>query len=150
MVKVSRRKFLFASVSATVSLYVSGWWFFKVRKSDATDIIIQVLKNNLSYLKLNDEDLVTFAESLQQNIPGSIRQQISWAGIMRPIYSHVDIFRLNPLTRSTFPEFEEFVVSKFLLSTDFFINNADEKREISYLGFYPYERPCSNPFARFT
>jgi hypothetical protein len=150
MTKISRRKFLLATVPAAVSLYISGWWFFKVRNSDATDIVIQILKNNLSYLKLKDEDLATFAESLQQTLTGNIRQQISWAGIMRPIYSQVNIFSLSSLTRSTFAEFEEYVISKFLLSTDFFINNADENRNITYLGFYPYERPCSNPFARLT
>lgn len=38
---------------------------------------------------------------------------------------------------------------RFLMSTDFFQNGADESRTISYVTFYhPYESFCYNPLAR--
>ena len=36
----------------------------------------------------------------------------------------------------------------YLLSTDFFQNRMDERREVKYLGWYnPYKTPCANPFS---
>lgn len=43
----------------------------------------------------------------------------------------------------------EDVLSRFLLSTDFFLHDADESRPIRYLRLYdPYLSPCNNPFVR--
>lgn len=40
------------------------------------------------------------------------------------------------------------LVSTYLLSTDFFVNNMDESRIIKFVGLYdPYLRPCAHPFA---
>ena len=50
---------------------------------------------------------------------------------------HPDI--LNPLD----------VYSKFLMSTDFFQNDADESRYVRYVAYYdPYVTPCYNPLVR--
>jgi hypothetical protein len=39
---------------------------------------------------------------------------------------------------------------QFLLSTDFFRFDADERRRVSYVGYYdPAVTPCNNPLARF-
>lgn len=39
--------------------------------------------------------------------------------------------------------------TRFLLSTDFFQNGADESRTMQYVTFYdPYVTACRNPFAR--
>jgi hypothetical protein len=44
----------------------------------------------------------------------------------------------------------ERVKLQFLLSTDFFRFDADERRRISYVGYYdPAVTPCNNPLARF-
>jgi hypothetical protein len=40
--------------------------------------------------------------------------------------------------------------TQFLLSTDFFEHDADEKRTIRYVGYYDASvTPCNNPLARF-
>jgi hypothetical protein len=42
------------------------------------------------------------------------------------------------------------VYTRYLLSTDFFRNGADESRRVRYLSFYhPYVTICYNPLARF-
>jgi hypothetical protein len=42
------------------------------------------------------------------------------------------------------------VYTRYLLSTDFFRNGADESRLVTYIGFYdPALTPCNNPFATF-
>ena len=40
-----------------------------------------------------------------------------------------------------------FPLAQFLLSTDYFINGADESRVVHYVMFFDKTRPCSNPFA---
>ena len=40
------------------------------------------------------------------------------------------------------------MVSSYLLSSDFFMHNQNESREIKYIGLYdPYTRPCTHPFS---
>ena len=49
-----------------------------------------------------------------------------------------------------FTRWPDDVYTRFLLSTDFFWNGADQARRVRYVAFYqPQVRPCSNPFARF-
>lgn len=48
--------------------------------------------------------------------------------------------------------FEDFVVSKYLISSDYFVNNQSQDRLIKYRNITltaPYLSPCSNPFAKF-
>lgn len=42
------------------------------------------------------------------------------------------------------------VYTRYLLSTDFFVHDADERRVVRFVAFYdPYVTACSNPLARF-
>ena len=60
-----------------------------------------------------------------------------------------DLRHYNP-TFSTRQPLGPDIHTQFLLSTDFFRHDADESREIYYVGFYhPYVTPCNNPLARF-
>lgn len=44
-------------------------------------------------------------------------------------------------------QYQNEIVGRFLLSTDFFQHKMDQSRDINYIGFYnPYKSPCSNPF----
>jgi len=38
---------------------------------------------------------------------------------------------------------------QFLMSTDFFLNGADESRAVTYRTYYDPHDGCSNPFAEF-
>ena len=42
-----------------------------------------------------------------------------------------------------------FPLATFLLSTDFFLNGADELKTVRYIGYYDPYQGCQNPFARF-
>ena len=144
--KLSRRKFIFATLLSGVSLYTAGWWIFKVRKGDATDIIVAILKKRLDYLNVDDSDLQNFASDFQRIISPKRRYLGSWAGIISPIYSVVDVFDAMPYSKE-FRSFEEFAVTLFLLSSDFFHHGADLKRKTRYAKLFdPYENGCDNPF----
>jgi hypothetical protein len=148
MPKIGRRGFILGAMMAGVSLYTAGWWLFKVRPRDYSDIVLAVLRKHLGYLKVQEGDFERFASEFRPSYGNDPR--VSWAGIAAPIYAWTDLRRLVP--RATrFHRFEEDVVGSFLMSTDFFWRGADETREIVYMGYGPpYRRPCQNPFARFT
>jgi hypothetical protein len=50
--------------------------------------------------------------------------------------------------RSRLAKFEDNLVANYLLSSDFFLNGADESRVVKYVAYYDPLRPCQNPFAR--
>lgn len=148
--KLTRRQFLLAVVPASASLYVGGWWLINVRKGETSQIIISILKKKLYYLNISDQTLETFASDVQTILPSGYRRSMSWAGMLSPAYARVDIFHLTQRTKQKIEEFEEYIVSKFLLSSDFFYNDAREDREIQYIGLYQHASICSNPFAKFS
>lgn len=148
--KLTRRRFLLAVVPASASLYVGGWWLFNVRKGETSQIIISILKKKLYYLNISDQTLETFASDIHRYIPSGTRRSLSWAGMLEPAYSYVDIFHVTSRTKIRIEELEEYIISQFLLSSDFFYNDAREDREIQYIGLYKYASFCSNPFAKFS
>ena len=103
-----------------------------------------VLRRKLSFLKLDADGLEKFAEDYaKRNAKGRLK-----------VVEKNIAFRLNRaigLPKSWYGPLqwtEDFICTLFLMSSDFFIHNADEEQTVHYLGIYdPYERPCSNPFA---
>ncbi|MCP4583041.1 MAG: hypothetical protein GY839_15640 [candidate division Zixibacteria bacterium] len=147
--KINRRKFLASLVLSGMSLYTAGWWFFKVRKRDATGFIIAIIRKKLSYLKIEKKELIAFARVHQARMPENWRYYASWAGIFRPIYAVADIFKFAP-NSDEFRQFEEYTMMQFLLSSDFFIYDADESRSLKFREYYDLrELECENPFAKF-
>src|SRR5262249_62178866 len=75
----------------------------------------------LSYLKLSRVDVVKFLEEHERALGPA---------------------RTDP---QALPE----LCGKLLLSTDFFMNGADETRPIRYVSLYdPYQSPCFNPLTK--
>lgn len=147
--KVSRRKFIIITLFSGVSLYVAGWWAFKVRKGDASDIIISIIRKKLGYLKIDKSELKRFADDFQKTLSKKQRIIGSWSGMLRPLYSLVDIYKITPIS-DKFENIEKYVITIFLLSCDFFRNGADLSREVKYVALYdPYEIGCENPFATY-
>lgn len=149
MKKFGRRRLLLGGtlgVGAAFALYSGGWWYFKVREPDPTDIILAVLRRHLDKLIVKEEDLIAFAEAIREKHAHS--KTLAWMGMVGPVYQRVDVFSLSSASRAKMRRFEDEIVSEFLLSTDFFHRGADESRELRYLGvFDPYKWKCMNPFA---
>lgn len=145
--KVSRRTVVLSALVSGVSLYVGGWWGLKVRHNDSTDAIAAVVQRRLDYLQLDEQGVAAFAEDVRARLDDGVNRRLSWLGLVHPLYSAVGGTAMTPLD-DEFRRFEEWLVARFLLSSDFFLHDADETRTIEYVGYYdPYERPCSNPLA---
>lgn len=143
---ISRRHFLAGAAAATGSaffMYVGGWWLFKVRKQDSTDFVSAILEKKLSWLKLDEEGVRAFSEDFGYS------ELAGWAGMFGLVYRYVDIFDLAS-SSGKLHDFEDIVVLQYLLSTDFFQNDADESGVVKYLGYYdPFRPGFRNPLARF-
>jgi hypothetical protein len=141
----SRRQFIATGIAALAGL--AGWRFFAGSDENA---IIAVLRKRLHYLTLDEAGLRAYAKDLAaQKIVASNRLRM--LDVAGPLYTR---FALPDYKNALLHELrhgEERVVSIYLLSSDFFLNGANESRVVHYLHYYdPIHRPraCTNPFAR--
>jgi|GEM_PF-1184412 len=148
--KVNRRRFLLygaAGAAAVGAAYAGGWWWFKVRRGDTEDMIVSILKRHLAGLPVAEEDMRAFARHLQPRF--ARHRRLAMLGMLGPIYERVDVISWVPGSQPGFRRIEDAVVGEFLLSTDYFDEDADTSEGITYIGPYDaYARICGNPFAR--
>jgi hypothetical protein len=120
---------------------------YRLTTSSEENAIIAVVRRSLDYLSLDEEGLRAFAVDLSNHrvvADGKLRM-IAAAGPVYPMIASV------PPVAHLLKHGEERIVSLYLLSSDFFLNGADETRRVQYLGFYDpigQARACANPFAR--
>lgn len=148
---ITRRRVLLLLVSAgaAAAAYVGGWWSARARPRDVTYLVKAILRDRLSYLQLDEEGLDAFAKDFQARIPDDARHTLSWMGILKPVPFAWNVARSSRWSYMI-RKLETGLELRYLISTDFFQHDAREDRIIKYMGFYdPYERPCSNPFARY-
>ena len=136
-----RRTFLLSS--AAVLGGAVAWRF-----ADANDqsAIAKVLYKKLPYLRLDDDGVRRFAADITAHgIVSSFRLHvIDAAGGLYTRHSLTPDSRLGRALRHG----EDRVVTQYLMSSDFFINGADKRRTVRYLGYYDPMVACNNPFAR--
>lgn len=138
MLRFNRRNLLRLGVVGGVALGSTGAaaWFGQewIKRLHPTELA-GYLESNFDYLTFSfgREKFHEFAEAYSQYYE-EIRRE-SW-----------HVFRGGDAEeqRKTMDEF----AMRFLMSTDFFLNGADESRPINYVMFYhPYRSPCWNPLA---
>lgn len=139
---MNRRQFSAAALIATV-LGAAGLRYAMSRDQDG---IIAAIRKRLGYLRLDEAGLRRFADDLAATHEiSSTRLRV--VGAAAPLYQRIEPRHwttVGPAVRHS----EDHVTTQYLLSSDFFINGADEKRLVRYLGLYDAMRPCANPFAR--
>ncbi len=147
--KISRRKFIGAAVLSGLAVYIGGYWFLKVRGKRAADIIAAILNKKLGYLQIEKAGVESFIADFQKTLSPKQILIGKYAGLFKPFYTYLNIFEYLSFTKK-FKQFEEYVCTIFLLSSDFFYSGADVERVVKYSSLYdPYEAGCDNPFADF-
>lgn len=142
-VNLGRRKFLgFAGGGIGVAALagITSWKF-----SDEKSIVVSILKNKLGRLDIDEKSFEDFSVAYIE-FRRKYKKQLRVLGVVSPIYTVVTPYEFLPMGHPL-KKLENNVVSNFLLSTDFFQNNADTARKVNYLGFHnPYKAPCRNFF----
>ena len=129
--EIKRRKFLFIAAAGTVVTALASTKFLTTSFEDSAEHLI---KKELRFLKLDDQGIRAFL-----NEYGAARDRY-----YKLILKSYSILGIDSSQSGKVHQ----LVSTYLLSTDFFVNNMDESRIIKFVGLYdPYLRPCAHPFA---
>lgn len=144
MKKLSRRQvgLGFLALSASLGGYAAFKWFF----GDPTEVTLAILRRRVGYLNVSSATLERFA--LDYAAWKGRRKQLAQLSVLAlPLRVGTPYDFLG--TTSALRRLEDSVVSQFLLSTDFFFNDADTTRPVTYLSFYePMSAVCRNPLCR--
>lgn len=144
----SRRR-LIASIIGSGIAGLGGLATWRFTQSSDVDGIAAVLCKRLDYLMLDEDGVRTFADDLAARDIVST-SKLRWIEFAGPVYTRLVPAQGNALTREL-NHGEERIVSLYLLSSDFFVNGADETKLVRYLGFYDplgQINACGNPFSR--
>jgi hypothetical protein len=138
---MKRRYFLLSGLAGVCGLV--GW---RYACSSDEAAIVKVLYKKLGYLKLDEAGVRQFARDLAAaKIISSSHLRITDAA--GALYTHPNFSadnRFDEVVRHG----EDRVVTQYLLSSDFFKNNADQMRTVRYISYYDPMVACGNPFAR--
>lgn len=144
--KLTRRAFLITGLAALGG--AGAWWVTRGlgQPGYVDDLIVRILRRNLSYLTLNDADLRAFAADVTADLDALQTSDTHLAAFAYPLYPNLPASLMD---EATLQALEDDLVSRFLLSSDFFWNGADEATPVAYIGYYvPGRSPCFNPFLR--
>jgi len=139
---MKRRIFLLSGLAA-----LSGAGAYLALAMHPEDTIAMVLRKRLDYLQLEPEGVARFARDLlAKHVLSNARTRVLSAA--RSVYSR---FSLSSGTNSLaylLRHGEDRIVASYLISSDFFVQGADETRVVQYLGLLDSRRACANPFAQ--
>ncbi|WP_353571552.1 hypothetical protein [Candidatus Albibeggiatoa sp. nov. BB20] len=140
--KISRRQFLLGGLLFTVS--TAAKQYRDARQHRIQKTIIAVFHKRLSQLAWIHDDIIQFtADFMQHPRNQAYLHKINSLSYLYPVYAYSSLLEITPLAKKI-RNFEETIVTRFLLSTDFFYHNNPKK--VNYLHYYdPHNRPCSNP-----
>jgi hypothetical protein len=145
MTKLSRRAFLAGVLGGAAVLVAAPYAFYHWRLGKPTSVIVAILKRRVGYLKNEPGSFERFAREYVDYKSKYATQLGRLSAIAFPL-THMTFYRWLPMGHPL-RRLEDNVVTKYLLSTDFFQHNADESRSLQYLSFYePQHAPCRNPF----
>jgi hypothetical protein len=142
---LTRRKVLLGGLTGMAGLSaLAAWRFTSGHDQDAIEMVI---RKRLDYLKLDDAGVKAYARDLaSRQVVSSSRLHVLNA--IAPVYSRFSLSSGASFVANAIRHGEERITSSYLMSSDFFLNGADESRVVKYLGYLDSRRGCSNPFAR--
>ncbi|RKZ41103.1 MAG: hypothetical protein DRQ49_06120 [Gammaproteobacteria bacterium] len=151
--KLSRRAFI---ISSTVGIFAVATGIITVKSGylnthdRMTKTIFAVFEKRLSYLKWDKAQVMSFIKDFITHTRNKgYLKKVRSLSFFYPLYAHSNLLERTSLA-SKLHNFEERIITKFLLSTSFFREGADETKPVKYLSYYdPYKMPCKNPFAQW-
>jgi hypothetical protein len=146
MTKMTRRKFLAGAIGGTAVLLALPYAFYHWRSGRPERIVMAILTRRLGFLDVDPASFEQFATEYVEYKKSHAGKLAKLSAVAFP-YTYVTLYRWLPMGHPL-RRLEDNVVTKYLLSTDFFMHGADEARRVEYLSFYePHRAPCRNPLA---
>jgi hypothetical protein len=144
---MKRRTFLLGGLGVIV---VAGLGVIGIGPVAARSQVASLVRKRLSFLKLDEAGLQQFAHdqvaTLLAKRPTWNRWKYHFLVIFTKQFSQYGGYSNDKRTRMQ--RLADNLSTLYLLSSDFFVNGADESRTIEYTGLYDSLVPCSSPFAR--
>jgi len=144
MPTLSRRTLFTLAGSAALA---GTFGLVKWRFGDPREVVVAILHQRVGYLRVDPSVFNTFAKDYveyRKTFAKDLKHLSALALPLRFMSPYSWLKQGHPYRR-----LEDNVVSKFLLSTDFFQNGANDRTLVTYLSFYDPQRVvCRNPFAR--
>lgn len=145
MAKLSRRAFLAGVFGGAAVVVATPYAFYHWRSGKPTSVIVAILKRRVGYLENEPGSFERFSREYVDYKSEYATQLGRLSAIAFPL-THATFYSWLPMGHPL-RRLEDNVVTKYLLSTDFFQHGADESRSLRYLSFYePQLAPCRNPF----
>ena len=141
----SKRRFL-KSTLLFAPVIGAGFYYNSVSYEK---LIQKAIYTRLHYLKLDTQGVSTFARDYAENFYKSKKTIISIDLAVTANEFFPGFTRLSERVHN----YEDYIVIKFLESSNFFFNGSDENKPVKYLGINhadPYNVYCTNPFADFS
>jgi len=146
MTKLSRRSFMIRAAAGLAVLVGGSYAIYQLKYGKAANVVIAILKRRVGYLKTEPGSFERFAADYLEYKRAHVKQLAKLSAAALPL-TYFTLYRWLPMGHPL-RRLEDNVVSKYLLSTDFFFHGADESRQVSYLSFYePSKVACRNPFS---
>jgi hypothetical protein len=139
---MKRRTFLLSGAAALSGL--AAWKFFG---ANPVGVIQMIVRKRLDYLTLDPQGVQKFAQDMAA-LHVISKPRIQTLSLIRPAYAQFSLSSGHSRFAYLLRHGEDRIVSTYLISSDFFINGADETRVVKYLGLLDPRIACSNPFAR--
>jgi hypothetical protein len=142
--RLRRRRFLLLGAGSAVVI-ATGYGVARWYRGDPASVILAILERRLGYLPVDRTSFPRFAADYLDSRK-EYRQELALLALFSLPYRYVTPYPLLKQGHSL-RRLESNVVSRYLLSTDFFEHGADESRSIRYVEFHdPYSIACRNPF----
>ena len=144
---ITRRALLAALCSAALSVPVLGVLSF--RSSRYIAVVAAIVHKRLSYLRCDPAGVNAFAADFVARLSPSGLKRLWLTAALYPLYP-TWLSPSSPLMDRSLKQWEEQMITSFLLGSDLFRANGGETKTVRYIGYYdPYSMICGNPFAKF-
>ena len=144
---MKRRQFLLGGLAVVA---IAGLGVVGFGRSAAQSKIASLVRQRLSFLKLDEAGLQAFAHD---HVTMLLAKRPTWTRMkyhVITLFSKPSTAPWNTSTdkRTRSERMADNLSSTYLLSSDFFLNKADQSQVVGYVSYYDALRPCGNPFAR--
>jgi hypothetical protein len=131
---MERRRFLLLIGVGAAGIAIPASAYFL--SSTVKEYAVLLIKRELYYLKLEEGSVEKYVNDYFQYPSNNLMDKLKWKAMY--------YLNIRPDKANSFFE----LLKYYLLSSDFFINKADETKIVKYLGLYsPYKSPVPNPFS---